>query len=73
MRKRFKWIYFDFVAWISYLPFIYFALMQLKAFSFKTGLQGFSSLLAIAIIIVYPLYPFFIVYLLRQNYNHLVQ
>lgn len=73
MKKRFKWIYFDFVAWISYLPFIYFALMQLQAFSFKTFIEGFSCLLAIVIIAVYPLYPFFIIYLLRENYNDLVQ
>lgn len=34
MQKRFKWIYFDFIMWISYLPFIYFSLLQLQAFSF---------------------------------------
>lgn len=47
--------------------------MQLKSFSFSTGLQGFSSILSIVIIIVYPLYPFFIIYLIKQNYNDLVQ
>lgn len=73
MQMRFKWIYFDFVAWISFLPFTYFALVQLKNFSFATGLEGISSLLSIVIIVLYPLYPFYIAYLLRINYNDLVQ
>jgi len=30
MQKRFKWIYFDFIMWLSYIPFLYFALLQLK-------------------------------------------
>lgn len=65
MKQRFKWIYFDFIAWISFLPFLYFSIMQLKAFSFNTGLEGFSSILAIVIVVVYPLYPFWILYLLK--------
>lgn len=73
MQMRFKWIYFDFVAWISFLPFTYFALVQLKNFSFSSALSAISSLLALLIIAVYPLYPFFIAYLLRKNYNSLVQ
>jgi hypothetical protein len=73
MEKRFKWIYFDFIAWISYLPFIYFSLMQLKAFSFHSFLEGISCLLGIIIIATYPLYPFFIVYLLRKNYNNIIK
>lgn len=73
MQMRFKWIYFDFVAWISFLPFTYFALVQLKNFSFNTALSAISSLLAMVIIAVYPLYPFFIAYLLRKDYNNLVQ
>lgn len=73
MKKRFKWIYFDFVAWVSYLPFVYFSIMQLQAISFATFLEGFSCILSIVIIVTYPLYPFFIIYLLKQNYNDLVQ
>ena len=73
MKARFKWIYFDFVAWVSYLPFVYFAVVQLGTFSFDSALAGFSSILSIIIIIVYPLYPFFIAYQIKQNYNALVQ
>jgi hypothetical protein len=73
MKKRFKWIYFDFIAWMSYVPFVYFSLMQLKAFSFETALSGFSCILSLVIIVAYPLYPFFIIYLLKQNYNDLVK
>lgn len=72
MKKRFKWIYFDFVAWVSYLPFLYFSLMQLQKFSFATALEGFSCILSLVIVVVYPLYPFFIGYLLKENYNDLV-
>ena len=46
--------------WISYLPFLYFAVLQLQSSKFDTGLNIFSFLLAIAIIILYPLYPLFI-------------
>jgi hypothetical protein len=60
MQKRFKYIYVDTVMWISYLPFLYFALLQLTYGKFDSGINIFSSLLAIAIIIVYPLYPIFI-------------
>lgn len=60
MKLRFKYIYVDTVMWISYLPFLYFAILQLKSGRFDTGMQIFSSLLAIAIIIIYPLYPIFI-------------
>jgi hypothetical protein len=56
MKKRFKWIYFDFIAWISFLPFLYFSIMQLKNFSFSTALSGFSCILSLVIIVVYPLY-----------------
>lgn len=46
--------------WISYLPFLYFSILQLKNGDFSTGTNVFSSLLAIVIIILYPLYPVFI-------------
>lgn len=57
MKKRFKFIYVDSIMWISYIPFLYFAILQLQA---GFGSAVFSSLLAIIIIIVYPLYPLFI-------------
>jgi hypothetical protein len=60
MQRRFKYIYVDSVMWISYLPFLYFAVLQLQSGKFDTGLNVFSFLLAIVIIIVYPLYPLFI-------------
>lgn len=60
MEKRFKYTYVDLVMWISYLPFLYFAILQIKGVMWSTGLQVFSSLLAYVIIIIYPLYPIFI-------------
>lgn len=60
MEKRFKWIYVDLVMWISYLPFLYFGILQAKAVAFSTALDIFSSLVAYAILIIYPLYPIFI-------------
>lgn len=60
MKRRFKYIYVDEVMWISYLPFLYFAVLQLQSGRFDSGINIFSSLLAIAIIIIYPLYPIFI-------------
>jgi len=69
MEKRFKWIYFDFVMWLSYVPFLYFSIMQLKEFQFSNFSQGLSSLLAIVIIGTYPLYPVFIAYLLKSHYS----
>lgn len=57
MKKRFKFIYVDSIMWISYMPFLYFAILQLQA-GFASSIL--SSLLAIIIIIVYPLYPLFI-------------
>ena len=72
MKKRFFWIYFDFLAWLAYLPFLYFGIVQLKNFSFNSFLNGFSSLLSIVIVVVLPLYPVLITYLLKKNYNHLV-
>ena len=73
IKARFKWIYFDFIAWISYLPFVYFAVVQLTTFSFESALAGFSSILAIFIIVIYPLYPALICYQIKSNYNALVQ
>ena len=60
MHKRFKFIYVDCVMWISYLPFLYFSMLQLQKISFSSGIDAVSSLLAIVIVIVYPLYPIFI-------------
>lgn len=71
MKKRFKYIYVDCVMWISYLPFMYFAILQLKANSYASGMEVFSSLLAIVIVVVYPLYPFFILRLLFDCSNNL--
>ena len=72
MKKRFMYIYVDFVLWLAYIPFLYFALIQLKDFNFDNFLNGFSSLLSILFVVVLPLYPFFICYLLKKNYNALV-
>jgi hypothetical protein len=73
IQKRFLWIYFDFIMWISYIPFLYFSLLQLKNFSFETASKGISSLLSILIIVTYPLYPVLIAYLIKkkENYNDL--
>ena len=60
MDKRFKYVYLDMVMWISYIPFVYFAILQLKAFPFDTGVDALSTLLAMVIIAIYPIYPFFI-------------
>lgn len=60
MHKRFKYIYIDSMMWISYMAFLYFAILQLQSGKFDSGIQIFSSLLAIVIIIIYPLYPIFI-------------
>jgi hypothetical protein len=60
MKRRFKYIYVDCVMWISYLPFLYFSILQLQSGRWDSGMNIFSSLLAIAIIITYPLYPIFI-------------
>lgn len=60
MKLRFKYIYVDTVMWISYLPFLYFAILQLNSGKYDTGMDIFSFILAIAIIIIYPLYPIFI-------------
>ncbi len=60
MHKRFKFIYVDCVMWISYLPFLYFSILQLQKMNFSSGIESISSLLAIVIVIVYPLYPLFI-------------
>ena len=60
MEKRFKYTYVDLVMWISYLPFLYFAILQIKGVKWDTGINIFSSLLAYVIIVVYPLYPVFI-------------
>lgn len=46
--------------WISYLPFLYFAMLQIKTLKFDSGINAISSLIAFVIIIVYPLYPAFI-------------
>lgn len=71
MRKRFKWIYFDFVMWLSFLPFLYFGLLQVKKFNFDSAIEGVSSLLALLFVIVYPLYPIFITYQIKKNYKEI--
>jgi hypothetical protein len=71
MEKRFKWIYFDFVMWISYIPFLFFSILQLEYFGFNNFNHGLSCILAMVIIAVYPLYPFFICYLLRSHYSEI--
>ena len=60
MQKRFKYIYVDCVMWISYLPFLYFSMLQLQKLQFDTALNAISTILAFIIIIVYPLFPVFI-------------
>jgi hypothetical protein len=60
MEKRFKYTYVDLVMWISYLPFLYFAILQVKNLRFDNGLNAFSSLLAFVILAIYPFYPLFI-------------
>ena len=60
MEKRFKYTYVDLVMWISYLPFLYFGLLQVKLLRWDTGMNIFSNLLCFAILIIYPLYPLFI-------------
>lgn len=72
MKKRFLWIYFDFIAWLAYLPFLYFGIVQLKNIAFNNFLAGFSSILSIVIVVAFPLYPVLIAYLIKKNYNSLV-
>ena len=60
MQKRFKYIYVDCVMWISYLPFLYFSILQLQKMPFDTALNAISTILAVVIIVIYPLYPVFI-------------
>ena len=61
MEKRFKYTYVDLVMWISFLPFLYFGLLQVKLLRWDTGMNISSNLLAFAILIIYPLYPIFII------------
>ena len=60
MERRFKYIYVDLVMWISYIPFLYFGLLQVTNLRWDTGLNIFSNLLAFVILVIYPLYPIFI-------------
>ena len=46
--------------WISYIPFLYFGLLQVTNLRWDTGLNIFSNLLAFVILVIYPLYPIFI-------------
>lgn len=46
--------------WISYLPFLYFSLLQIQKMKFDTALNAISTIIAFVIILVYPLYPIFI-------------
>lgn len=43
--------------------------MQIQKFNFDSALEGISSILSIAFIIVYPLYPFFICYQIKKHYE----
>lgn len=69
LLNRFTWNYFDFIIWLSYMPFLFFSITQLMKISFATGDMIFSSLLSIVIIAVYPLYPGLIYYLIRKHYD----
>lgn len=73
MKQRFKWIYFDFVMWLAYIPFLFFAMKQLSVFPFSNFIQGLSSILSIIIIATLPVYPGWITYLIYKNYNDLVK
>ena len=66
MKKRFKFIYVDTIMWISYMPFLYFAILQLKSFNFSSGMHSLSSILSLFIVVIYPLYPF---YILKQLFD----
>lgn len=66
--KRFKWAYFDFIMWLSYIPFLYYALYQTKNFNFNSISNGVSNIISITIFTTYPLYPLFIGYLIKTNY-----
>lgn len=68
LMNRFTWNYFDFIIWLSYLPFLFFAISQLMSISFASADLAISSLISILIIIVYPLYPGLIFYLIRKHY-----
>ena len=70
MFMRFKWIYFDFLAWLSYLPFLYFSILTLKNINFSSGLHAFSSIFAIIVVCLYPLYPVLITYQIFKNYRN---
>ena len=60
MERRFRYTYVDLVMWISYLPFLYFGLLQVKNLRWDNGLNIFSNLLAFVILAIYPFYPLFI-------------
>ena len=66
MERRFRYTYLDLVMWISYLPFLYFGLLQVKNLRWDTGLNVFSNLLAFVILAIYPLYP---IYILRKIFD----
>jgi len=42
------------------MPFLYFSLLQLQKLRFDTPLNAISTIIAFIIIILYPLYPIFI-------------
>lgn len=68
LLKRFKWAYVDFIMWLSYMPFLFFALVQLQVIAFDTADKAISSVISIVIIIAYPVYPFFIAWLIKSHY-----
>lgn len=69
LMNRFTWNYFDFIIWLSYLPFLFFSISQLQNISFASADLAISSLISILIIISYPLYPGLIFYLIRKHYE----
>jgi hypothetical protein len=71
LQRRFKWIYFDFILWISYIPFVFFALEQFKNFSFENAELAVSCIFSMAVIATYPLYPVLICYIIKTNYTDL--
>jgi len=69
LLKRFKWAYVDFIMWLSYMPFLFFALVQLQVIAFDSADKAISSVISIVIIIAYPAYPFFIAWLIKSHYS----
>jgi len=67
--KRFKWAYFDFIVWLTYIPFLYFAMVQMKNLIFSSATDSLSNVISLIILLTYPFYGLLIVYQLRKNYE----